>query len=173
MTIHLNLSGGDPVALMHQLKPALARAGKELRIELFGPGMLLADTALILFEILRNRPAGLQVHVHTWSCLSEGAVLLWLAGDTRSMRSDTWIEIPPAPESFKENPAFCRAIPSCDESPAETDLRTVLAHVSQWLPIQEVAGLRLFHQELREFGLLDDEQENQKLAGYFKTPEAV
>jgi hypothetical protein len=135
--------------------------------------MLLADTALILFEILRNRPAGLQVHVHTWSCLSEGAILLWLAGDTRSMRSDTWIEIPPTPESFKENPAFCRAIPSCDESPAETDLRTVLAHVSQWLPIQEVAGLRLFQQELREFGLLDDEQENQKLAGYFKTPEAV
>jgi hypothetical protein len=31
----------------------------------------------------------------------------------------------------------------------------------------------LFQQELREFGLLDDEQENQKLAGYFKTPEAV
>ena len=53
------------------------------------------------------------------------------------------------------------------------DLRTVLAHVSQWLPIQEVAGLRLFQQELREFGLLDDENENQKLAGYFKMPAAV
>jgi hypothetical protein len=55
----------------------------------------------------------------------------------------------------------------------QTDLRTVLAHVSQWLPIQEVAGLRLFPHELREFGLLDDENENQKLAGYFKMPEAV
>jgi len=44
------------------------------------------------------------------------------------------------------------------------DLRTVLAHVSQWLPIQEVASLRLFQHELREFGLLDDDNENQKLA---------
>ena len=169
----MNLSSGDHIAQLQILQSALVRAKKSLRIELFGPGMLLADTALILFEILRNRPGGLQVHVHTWSCLSEGAALLWLAGDTRSMRSDTWIEIPPAPESFKERAAFCQAIASCEESPAETDLRTVLAHVSQWLPIQEVAGLRLFQQELREFGLLNDENENQKLAGYFKMPEAV
>ena len=173
MTIHVNLSSGDPVALMHQIQSALVRPKKALRIELYGPGMLLADTALILFEILRNRPADLQVHVHTWSCLSEGTVLLWLAGDTRSMRSDTWIEIPPAPESFKESLAFCQAIAACDESPAETDLRTVLGHMSQWLPIQEVAGLRLFQQELREFGLLDDEHENQKLAGYFQMPEVA
>lgn len=135
--------------------------------------MLLPDTALILFEILRNRTAGLQIHIHTWSCLSEGAVLLWLAGDTRSMRSDTWIEIPSKPETFKENLGICRAIASCEESPAETDLRTVLAHVSQWLPIQEVAGLRLFQHELREFGILDNEQENQKLAEYFMVPEVA
>ena len=56
---------------------------------------------------------------------------------------------------------------------AAIDLRTVLAHVSQWLPIQEVACLRLFQQELREFGLLDDEQENQKLARYFQVPEVA
>jgi hypothetical protein len=82
VTIHLNLSGGDPVALMHQIQSALVRPKKALRIELFGPGMLIPDTALMLFEILRNRPAGLLVHVHTWSCLSECTVLLWLAGDT-------------------------------------------------------------------------------------------
>jgi hypothetical protein len=30
-----------------------------------------------------------------------------------------------------------------------------------------------FQQELREFGLLDDEQENQKLAGYFQVSEVA
>jgi len=173
VTIHLNLSGGDLLPLIQTLQSALVRAKKDLRIELLGPGMLLPDTALILFEILRHRPASLQIHIHTWSCLSEGSVLLWLAGDTRSMRSDTWIEIPPETQTFKQSQGFCRAISSCEESPAETDLRTVLTHVSQWLPVQEVAGLRLFQHELREFGLLDDKHENQKLAGYFKVPEVA
>ena len=67
MTIHLNLSGGDPLALMQTLQSALVRAKDELRIELLGPGMLIPDTALILFEILRHRPARLRIHVHTWS----------------------------------------------------------------------------------------------------------
>jgi hypothetical protein len=31
----------------------------------------------------------------------------------------------------------------------------------------------LFRQELREFGLLDDEPENQKLARYFQVPEVA
>ena len=68
--------------------------------------------------------------------LCEGSFFLWLDGDTLSMRSDTWIEIPPAPESFKKSPVFCRAIPSYYESPAESDLRSVLTNVNQWLPIQ-------------------------------------
>jgi hypothetical protein len=173
VTIHLNLSSVDQLALLHALQSALSRSKKNLRIELLGPGSLLADTALVLFEVLRNRPADLQVHIHTWTCLSEGAVLLWLGGDTRSMRSDTWIEIPPLPESDGERFEICRSVPACEESPAETDMRTLLAHVDQWLPVGEVAGLRLFQHELREFGLLDDEQQNEKLAGYFKIPETA
>ncbi|MFM8982044.1 MAG: hypothetical protein ACKOLA_03895, partial [Spartobacteria bacterium] len=99
MTIHLNLSSGDHIAQLQMLQSALARAKGSLRVELFGPVALLADTALTFFEVLRNRPTHLQVHIHTWTCLSEGAVLFWLGGDTRSMRSDTWIEIPELPES--------------------------------------------------------------------------
>lgn len=171
MTIFMNLSGGDQIAQIHMLQSALVRAKKTLRVELFGPGSLLADTALVLFDVLRNRRADLQVHIHSWTCLSEGAVLFWLGGDTRSMRSDTWIEIPEWPESSGERFEVCRSVPACEESPVATDTRTLLSHVGQWLPVSEVAGLRLFQHELREFGLLDDEQQNEKLAGYFNQPE--
>ena len=173
MTIHLNLSSGDHIAQLQMLQSALARAKGSLRVELFGPVALLADTALTFFEVLRNRPNHLQVHIHTWTCLSEGAVLFWLGGDTRSMRSDTWIEIPCLPESTGERFEVCRSVPASEESPAATDMRTLLSHVGHWLPVSEVAGLRLFQHELSQFGLLDDEQQNQKLAGYFKTPEVV
>ena len=78
---------------------------------------------------------------------------------------------PCLPESSAENFEICRSVPVCEESPAETDTRTLLSHVSQWLPVSEVAGLRLFQHELKEFGLLDDEQQNEKLAGYFNQAE--
>jgi hypothetical protein len=78
---------------------------------------------------------------------------------------------PCLPESSAENFEICRSVPACEESPAETDTRTLLSHVSQWLPVSEVAGLRLFQHELKEFGLLDDEQQNEKLAGYFNQAE--
>ena len=173
MTIFMNLSSGDHIAQLQMLQSALVRAKKSLRVELFGPGSLLADTALVLFDVLRNKRADLHVHIHTWTCLSEGAVLFWLGGDTRSMRSDTWIEIPELPESAGELFEVCRSVPACEESPAATDMRTLLSHVGHWLPVSEVAGLRLFQHELSQFGLLDDEQQNENLARYFKTPEVV
>ena len=51
-------------------------------------------------------------------------------------------------------------------------MRTLLSHVGHWLPVSEVAGLRLFQHELREFGLLDDEQQNENLARYFAVAES-
>jgi len=65
----------------------------------------------------------------------------------------------------------CRSVSVYEESPSETDTRTLLSHVSQWLPVSEVAGFRLFQHELREFGLLDDDEKNNKLAAYFTQPE--
>jgi len=173
VTIFMNLSSGDHIAQLQMLQSALVRAKKSLRVEIFGPGSLLADTALVFFDVLRNKRPDLHVHIHTWTCLNEGSVLFWLGGDTRSMRSDTWIEIPELPESAGERFEVCRSVPACEESPATTDMRTLLSHVGHWLPVSEVAGLRLFQHELSQFGLLDDEQQNENLARYFKTPEVV
>lgn len=156
MRVELNLASGDAIALSRSLQSALRRCGKTLRIELFGPGMLIPDTALLLFEILRTRPAGVQLHVHTWSCLYEGSALLWLGADTRSMRSDTWIQIPNPPEALDE-----------ENSPATTDLQTILAHMGEWLPVGELRGRRLFQPELKELGLLDDEESHERLLEMF------
>ena len=159
MTIELNLSSGDPVALSRSLQSAFRRSEKTLRIELFGPGMLIPDTALVLFEILRTRPQGLRLHVHTWSCLCDGSALLWLGADTRSMRSDAWIQVPMTPEACDE-----------EDSPSTTDLRTILSHMGEWLPVGELKGRRLFQAELKELGLLDDEESQARLLEMFRGP---
>lgn len=54
-----------------------------------------------------------------------------------------------------------------DEEPANTDLRSIHRHINEWLPVQEIAGRRLFEEELREFGLLDDAESHSQLAALF------
>jgi len=99
----------------------------------------------------------------------DGAVLLWLAGDTRSMRSDGWIQISALPEA-RVNPYTEDGDVSIlieDEEPSNTDLRSIHRHINEWLPAGEIAGLRLFETELREFGVLDDAETSRQLAALF------
>lgn len=168
MMIRLNLCIADVSLLMEQLEMGMRRARKELRLELLGPGMLLPDTSLVLFDILRNRPDSLRVHVHTWTCLCDGAVLLWLGGDTRSMRSDTWIQIPHLLENALE---FTNV--GLEETPSDTDLQIVMRHMSEWLPMDEVCGRRLFRRELEELGLLENAEADERLRLIFSNSDGA
>jgi predicted secreted protein len=47
----------------------------------------------------------------------------------------------------------------------------VISHIDEWLPVQEIAGFRLFELDLRGFGLLEDAASEEQLAAYFY-PEA-
>ena len=167
--IHLNLSERDPSRLLGILESAFSRAPSELTIELIGPGILLHDNALMLFEEIRHRPAHTRLHMRARTCLVDGAILLWLAGDTRSMRADGWIQLSAMPTipTERDCAGLGGAILIDDEDPAHTDLRAVISHIDEWLPVQEIAGLRLFELDLRGFGLLDDTTSEEQLAAYF------
>jgi hypothetical protein len=85
------------------------------------------------------------------------------------MRSDGWIQV----SAMQVAPASSGggiddvSILIEDEEPANTDLRSIHRHINEWLPVQEIAGLRLFEAELREFGMLDDAESSKQLAALF------
>jgi hypothetical protein len=166
--IHLNLAEKDPTRLLARIEEAFAAAPEECTIELIGPGILLHDNALMLFEELRNRPSHTRLHIRARTCLIDGAILLWLAGDTRSMRADGWIQL----SSVRSQQADLSDTDGdvsilIEEEPANTDLRSIHRHINEWLPVQEITGRRLFEPELREFGLLDDAESQIQLAALF------
>ena len=167
--IHLNLAEKDPGRLLAILEGALANTPQDLTIELIGPGILLHDNALMLFEELQNRSSQTRLHIRARTCLIDGAVLLWLAGDTRSMRSDGWIQVSAMPVSPASSGGGIDDVSILieDEEPANTDLRSIHRHINEWLPVQEIAGLRLFESELRDFGMLDDAETSKQLASLF------
>jgi hypothetical protein len=145
----LNLAERDPAILLSGLYEALREDTDKVTLELLGPGMMIHDTALMLFEVLRKRPQHVHIHAHSHTCLSNGAVLIWLAADTRTIRADAWIELSKTPEA--PNPRRSRILENYssglsvdDEHPADTDLRTIMRHLDEWLPVSEIAGMRLF-----------------------------
>jgi len=123
----------------------------------------------MLFEELQNRPSQTRLHIRARTCLIDGAVLLWLAGDTRSMRPDGWIQITALPVTPQNSGGGFDDVSFLieDEEPANTDLRSIHRHINEWLPVQEIAGLRLFEKDLREFGMLDDTESSNHLTALF------
>ena len=99
----------------------------------------------------------------------DGAILLWLAADSRSMRSDTWIQLSQLPEEshFCANENYPNSVRASEEAPSETDFRTIVRYIDEFLPVHEIAGFRLFEPDLRELGILDDMDESNRLAQLF------
>lgn len=165
MKILLNLANADPEALLARIRHGLQQATERLEMEILGPGLLLNDTALLLYDELCSRPSGLHIHANARTSLFDGAILLWLAADTREIRRDAWVQLskipslPSRPSSWEGDCAddFKSALLIDEETPVETDLRTIAWHVSKWIPAYEIAGLRIFRDDLAEFGLIRSE----------------
>jgi len=167
--MHLNLAEKNPSRLLTALQAALSDEPATLNIELIGPGALFHDTALMLHEEIRKRPPGTRIHARARTCLMDGAILLWLAADSRSMRSDTWIQLSQLPEEshFCANENYPSSIRASEEAPSETDFRTIVRYIDEFLPVHEIAGFRLFEPDLRELGILDGIEESNHLAKLF------
>lgn len=164
LTVRLNLAGKNLSQMLDAISAAFASGASELRLELLGPGILLHDHALMLFDELLNRPDDMSLHVHSRTCLADGAILLWLAGDTRSIRCDAWVQLshmPPLPSMVQGG--YIDAVQIVEEDPGNTDLRRIMDYLEEWLPVHEVAGLRLSKDDLEELGLLEDADTRQHL----------
>jgi hypothetical protein len=168
----LNLAERDPAILLSSLYEALRDGADTITLELLGPGIMLHDTALMLFEVLRNRPPHIHIHAHSHTCLSDGALLIWLAANTRSIRCDAWIQLchvpkTPKPRGSRLHSNYTSCIHTEDEHPADTDLRTIMRHLDEWLPVSEIAGMRLFEKDLKDLALVEDTEIDQNLAALF------
>jgi hypothetical protein len=99
-------------------------------------------------------------------------VLIWLAADTRTIRADAWIQLchvpkTPKPRRNRQHTNYASGLPVEDEQPADTDLRTIMRHLDEWLPVSEIAGMRLFERDLRDLALIEDSESDQNLAALF------
>jgi hypothetical protein len=71
-----------------ELERALAKKPRVLRIEIVGTGEMHADVALRFRTALMERSPRTRIVTTAHSSLQGGSVLLWLLGDSRTIRDD-------------------------------------------------------------------------------------
>lgn len=173
-------SWGNYVERIADLERALAKKPRTLQIEIVGTGEIPADVALRFRTALMERSPKTRIVTNAHSSLQGGSVLLWLLGDSRTIREDarlyfrrtTWSD----DDEVKENgakddePAYRDSYSEID--PDEGDYARVLQLINEFLPVKEMAGRLIGASVLRQFGLVENEKVDSFLATVFsKCPE--
>src|SRR5437016_8378751 len=169
-------SWGNYVEQIAELKRVLAKKPRTLQIEIIGTGEIPADSALRFRTALMERSPKTRVVTNAHSTLQGGSLLLWLLGDSRTIRDDarlyfrrtTLSEDDEAQENgvWKDDePRYRDSYSAID--PDEGDYARVLQLINEFLPVKEMAGRLVGVPVLRQFGLVENEKVDHFLATVF------
>ena len=174
-------SYGNYVERISDLERALAKKPRKLLIEIVGTGEIPADVALRFRSALMERSLKTRIVTHACSSLQGGSVLLWLLGDTRTIRDDARLYFRRTTlseeDEVQENGVWKDDEPRYRDSysaidPDEGDYARVLQIINEFLPVKEMAGRLIGVPVLRQFGLIENEKVDNFLASVFsKSPE--
>ena len=174
-------SWGSYVERITELERALAKKPRVLQIELVGAGEIPADAALRFRAALMARSERTRLLTQARSSLQGGSVLLWLLGDSRTIRDDARLYFRRTSLSEEDEVpqnGACAGEPKYRDSyseidPDEGDYARVLQIINEFLPVKEMAGLLIGVPVLRQFGLVENEKVDRFLATVLsKSPES-
>jgi hypothetical protein len=168
-------SYGNYVERIAELERALARKPRVLHIELVGTGEIPADVALRFRAVLMERSPKTRIVTNARSSLQGGSVLLWLLGDSRTIRNDARLYFRRTTlsenDEVEENGVWNDDEPYRDSyswfDPEEGDYARVLEIINQFLPVKEMAGRLIGVPVLRQFGLIENGKVDNFLATVF------
>lgn len=173
-------SWGNYVERIAELERALAKKPRVLQIEIVGTGEIPADVALRFRAVMVERSPKTRILTNAGSSLQGGSVLLWLLGDSRTIRDDARVYFRRTTfsedDEVQENGVWEKDAANYRDSyseidPDEGDYARVLQIIDEFLPVKEMAGRLIGTPVLRQFGLIDDEKVDDFLATVFsKTP---
>lgn len=171
-------SYGSYIERIAELKRVLAKKPRVLHIEIVGTGEVPADAALRFRAALMERSPKTRIVTNARSSLQGGSVLLWLLGDSRTIRDDARLYFRRASlsedDEVQENGFWKDDEPQYRDSyswidPEEGDYARVLQIINEFLPVTEMAGRLIGVPVLRQFGLVENEKVDNFLATVFAT----
>ena len=176
-------SWGSYVERIAELERALTKQPRVLQIEIVGSGEISADVALRFRAVLVERSPKTRIVTHARSSLQGGSVLLWLLGESRTIRDDARLYFRHTSlsedDEVAENGVWQEGASHYRDSystidPDEGDYARVLELINEFLPVREMAGKLIGVSVLRQFGLIENEEVDNFLSAVFsKSPGLV
>ena len=174
-------SYGNYVDRIAELERVFGKKPRILHIEIVGSGEIPADVALRFRAAFMKRSPKTWIVTNARSSLQGGTVLLWLLGDSRTIREDARLHFRRTTlsedDEVRENGVWNDDEPEYRDSfsgidPDEGDYARVLQVINEFLPVREMAGRLIGVPVLRQFGLVENEKVDNFLAAVFsKSPE--
>jgi hypothetical protein len=133
---------------------------------LVGTGEIAADVALRFRAVLMERSPKTRIVTKARSSLQGGSVLLWLLGDSRTIRNDARLYFRRTTLS-EDDEMEANGVGKDDEpyrdsyswfDPEEGDYARVMELINEFLPVKEMAGRLIGVPVLRQFGLIENEK---------------
>jgi hypothetical protein len=150
---------------IYYLENAIASNPPRLQVDIAGSGRIPADTVLIMRSIIQNRSPETKFVTNARSSLQGAAVLIWLLGDVRMIRSDARLYFRSAGEFTDGRAGAWRDAVIFDEDPFEDDdYLSVLRVINEFLPVGELADQQISVSALKEYGLVESETIDEVLA---------
>ena len=147
------------IALEDKLRKA--KAGDHFELCLVDSGSEKLDSVLAFYETVTSRPQGVGVHIHSYWSLTDASVLVWLAGDTRTLRHGAWIHFRELVRKRARRSDFQRLLDSLEEgnassesSPDEENYAQVERLVKKHLP-PHLLNRRVWAGELAERNVIN------------------
>jgi len=175
--LQLMISWSDSyyVKWIANLEKLLRKKPRTVRIEIIGNGEISADAALLIREALLKRSPRTQIIMNARSTLQNGSVMIWLLGDTRTIRDDAKVffrraDLPDDAEvdpnaDWRQEAKYHDSYSDID--PDEGDHARVLQVIDEFLPVKEFAGRLIGVAVLKQFGLVENERVDGFLASAF------
>jgi len=137
-----------------------AKLGEDFKLCLYDTGTVTVDAALAFYDVVRSRPKGIGVHIHSHVCLMGSDVLIWLAGDTRTLRGEAWVHFREYPRHWLEKSDFQKFTDSLEgrdlqlnKTPFQENYLTVERLVKKHLPTY-LWNRRVWGGELEEWNII-------------------
>ena len=142
-----SVSGDGLIASINELDEALQIPATHYEISLLGPEGLYPEFALTLYALIQARPHAGQVTIRSLGSLMNADVLVWLAGDHRTIRSNGCVrfESPLPPRRTARRQQARSVDPAYDR---------VFELITEHLP-PEFAGREVYPGELSEWALIE------------------
>ena len=151
---------------LSKLEKVLRKKPRTVQIDIIGTGEISADTALMIRAALMERSPRTRIVMNARSSLQGASVLLWLLGDSRTIRDDARVffrradlpddaEVDPNGDWKAQEPKYRDSVNEID--PDEGDYARVLQLINEFLPVEEFAGRLIGVPVLKQFGLVDND----------------